>query len=52
MGIKLRSYRTQFYTLILSATELIKFLPDYQPDKEKELENRSSLYFDSHIGGD
>ena len=52
IGINLRRYRTQFYSLILSATDLIKFLPDYRPDKEKEIENRSSLYFDAHIGGD
>ena len=42
IGINLRRYRTQFYSLILSATDLIKFLPDYRPDKEKEIENRSS----------
>ena len=52
IGINLRRYRTQFYGLILSATDLIKLLPDYRPDKEKERENRSTLYFDAHIGGD
>lgn len=50
IGIKLRSYRTQFYDLILRSMELIKLLPEYHLDKEKDEENRSSLYFDSHIG--
>ncbi len=52
MGVRLRSYRSQFYDIILRATDLIKLLPDYHVDKEKEEENRSSLYFDAHIGGE
>lgn len=50
MGISLRSYRSQFYDVILRATEFIQLLPDYRVDKEKEAEDRSSLYFDAHIG--
>ena len=52
MGINLRSYRAQFYDIILRVTELTQLLPDYTIDKNKEEENRSSLYFDAHIGGD
>ena len=52
MEISLRSYRSQFYDTIIKATELIKLLPDYLIDKVKDEENRSSLYFDAHIGND
>ncbi|MCX7117105.1 MAG: hypothetical protein NTW94_04215 [Legionellales bacterium] len=52
MGIYLRGYRSQFYNLVLRATELINLLPDYMVDKVKEEENRSSLYFDAQIGGE
>jgi hypothetical protein len=52
LAVRLRSYRSQFYNSILRATELIKLLPDYHIDKDKEEENRSSLHFDAHIGGD
>ena len=51
LAIAFRSYRSQFLDLILSVTGYIKFLPDYHVDKEKDEENRSSLYFDAHIGG-
>lgn len=50
--VSLRSYRSQFYNLILSTTELIQLLQDYHVDKEKDEENRASLHFDAHIGGD
>lgn len=50
MGIGLRSYRTQFYDIILRVTEYLNLLPDYHMDLAKIEENRSSLYFDSHIG--
>ena len=50
MEINLRSFRSQFYDIILKATELIKLLPEYPIDKAKDEENRSSLYFDAHIG--
>jgi hypothetical protein len=45
-----KNFRSQFYHVILRATELIQLLPDYHVDKEKEDNNRSSLYFDAHIG--
>lgn len=45
-----RSYRSQFYTLILKATELLKLLPDYRPDVQKQMENLGVLNFDSKIG--
>lgn len=51
IGINFRSYRSQFYDLILRAVELIKLLPDYHIDEIKDEENRSSLYFDALIGG-
>ncbi len=52
MFVNLRGYRSQFYNLILRANELIQLLPDYRVDREKDDENRASLHFDSHIGGD
>lgn len=52
VSIELRNFRTQFYNLILRVTELIQLLPDYHVDKIKDEENRSSLYFDAHIGGE
>ena len=52
ISIELRNYRLQFYNLILRTTELIQLLPDYHVDKIKDEENRASLYFDAHIGGD
>lgn len=50
MGIGLRSYRSQFYDIILRVTEYLNLLPDYHIDLATLEENRSSLYFDSHIG--
>lgn len=50
MGIALRSYRSQFYDIILRVTEYLNLLPDYHIDLAKLEENRSSLHFDSHIG--
>jgi hypothetical protein len=52
VSIEFRNFRTQFYNLILRVTELIQLLPDYHVDKIKDEENRSSLYFDAHIGGE
>jgi hypothetical protein len=50
IGINFRSYRSQFYDVILRAIELISLIPDYHIDQERDAENRSSLYFDAHIG--
>ncbi len=50
MGIALRSFRSQFYDIILRVTEYLNLLPDYHVDQAKLEENRSSLYFDSRIG--
>jgi hypothetical protein len=52
VAVSLRNYRSQFYNIILRVTEFIQLLPDYPIDKVKDEENRASLYFDSHIGGD
>ena len=52
MGVQLRSFRRQFYDLILRVTGSLKYLPDYHVDEEREKDNRSSLYFDSLIGGE
>ena len=50
MNINLRSYRSQFYNVILRVTELLKLLPDYVPDQTKVADNRESLVFDALIG--
>jgi len=50
VGSALRGCRRNFYQIILRVTELIKLLPDYQPNPEREEENRSSLHFDAKIG--
>ncbi len=50
LNINLRSYRSQFYNLILRVTELLKLLPEYRIDLEKEADNRESLEFDALIG--
>ena len=50
LGISIRSYRGQFYDMILRVTESLNLLTDYHIDLEKLEENQSSLHFDSHIG--
>lgn len=50
MGVEMRSFRSKFYELILSATALISFLPDYRVNQAQDVENRSTLYFDQSIG--
>ncbi len=52
MGLAFRRFRASFYEIILKTTELINLLPDYVVDRKKDDENRSTLHFDSHIGGD
>ena len=52
ISIELRNYRLEFHNLIIRATELIQLLPDYRIDKIRDEENRASLHFDAHIGGD
>lgn len=52
LNINLRSYRSQFYNLIIRVTEFIKLLPDYRTDQIKEAANREILAFDSLIGGE
>ncbi len=51
VGIEVRSYRRQFYDIVLRTTEFINYLPDYRVDGARDTDNRSSLYFDSLIGG-
>lgn len=50
MRISLRSYRQQFYDIILRATELINLLPEYKINLTQTEKNRALLYFDSSIG--
>lgn len=50
IGISMRNYRSEFYNISLRVTEFLNLLPDYHIDQAKLEENRSSLYFDSHIG--
>jgi len=52
VGSELRSYRRQFYDIILQTTELINYLPDHLTDDKREQENRSTLYFDPSLGGE
>lgn len=50
MGINLRSFRSQFYNIILRVMESLNLLSEYHIDLIKLEENRSTLHFDSHIG--
>ena len=50
LEINFKSFRSQFYNVILRSTELLYLLPDYNIDIEKDQENRTSLYFDSKLG--
>ncbi|HEN5640131.1 TPA: hypothetical protein U6349_002922, partial [Legionella pneumophila] len=47
---KAKSFRTQFYEVILRIIELIKLLPEYKIDPEQDAINREPLYFDRTIG--
>lgn len=51
ISISLRSYRRQFYDIILRVTELMNLLPDYHPNMAQIEINRASLHFDPNIGG-
>lgn len=50
VNIALRGYRSGFYNLILRTVEYLNLLPDYHINVEKDLENRSSLHFNSRFG--
>lgn len=52
VGSELRSFRRQFYDIILQTTQLMNYLPDHMPNEQREQENRSSLYFDPGLGGE
>ncbi|HAT8989737.1 TPA: hypothetical protein JBA89_13990, partial [Legionella pneumophila subsp. pneumophila] len=45
-----KSFRTQFYEVILRIIELIKLLPEYKIDPAQDAINREPLYFDRTIG--
>jgi len=49
-NINLRSYRSQFYNLILRITDFLRLMPDYHIDQAKVEENRTTLEFDALIG--
>lgn len=49
-NINLRSYRSQFYNLILRITEFLRLIPDYHIDQAKIEENRMTLEFDALLG--
>lgn len=51
MTITFRSYRSQFYEMILSITERLMNLPEYTFDAEEASRQRESLFFDREIGG-
>ena len=52
ININMRSYRSQFYNLILRITELLKLISDYHIDQEKMAANQVALEFDALIGGE
>ena len=52
ININMRSYRSQFYNLILRITELLKLMSDYHIDQEKMAANQVALEFDALIGGE
>ena len=45
-----RSYRTQFYNMILRITESLMHLSDYQFDVDRTAKERELLFFDDKIG--
>ena len=44
------SHRTEFYDVILRVLDLLRLLPEYKIDPEKDQMNKESLYFDKTIG--
>ena len=50
INVNLRSFRSQFYNLILHVTELLALMADYHADVVKIAENRAALEFDALIG--
>lgn len=50
ININLRGFRTQFYSLILEVTALLKLLSDYHIDETKVAMNRVALEFDALLG--
>lgn len=52
MTITFRSYRSQFYEMILSISERLVNLPEYSFDAEHAARERESLFFDREIGGE
>lgn len=52
IGRKIRTFRQEFYRVILTAKEIIQTLPEYKPDPQTNADNLSALNFDSKIGGE
>ena len=52
LTVEFKNYRSQFYALIISVSELMQSLPTYAIDKELDAANRAKLYFDPHLGND
>lgn len=50
MSTKLKDFRSEFYRLIIKASDLIQQLPDYHVDMAQIEVNRQDLYFDPDIG--
>ena len=50
INASLRSYRKQFYDLILRVKELLALMADYRQDLVKDAVNRGALAFDALIG--
>lgn len=49
---RIRTFRNDFYELILRAKEIISILPEYRLNLDQENENKSSLLFDPKLGED
>lgn len=50
MNEKAKEYRAKFFNTILKLTELIKNLPEYKLNAERDLANKELLHFDRTIG--
>ncbi|MBA2650668.1 MAG: hypothetical protein H0U73_00150 [Tatlockia sp.] len=50
MGLTLRTWRSDFQSIILQAQNLLKMLPDYHANEAQDQENKETLFFDSTLG--
>ncbi|MBA2711814.1 MAG: hypothetical protein H0U57_14645 [Tatlockia sp.] len=50
MELSLRSWRSDFHTLIIRVQNLLQLLPEYHTDQAQIQQNKESLFFDAEIG--